>query len=421
MTTFELTRFGRKFVGDAGILQLMDDLGAMAGKPGVIMMGGGNPSHIPSVQALLRERMAHLLEDEAGFAQILGAYDGPGGHTAFVSALADFFRSEYGWPITEKNIALTNGSQMAFFMLFNLFAGKTVEGKHKRILLPLAPEYIGYEDAGIEEDIFVAFRPKIDLLENRFYKYRVDFDALQIDDTIGAMCVSRPTNPTGNVLTQDEITQLSDLAKQHNIPLIIDNAYGLPFPSIIYTDVKPHWEPHVVLSMSLSKLGLPGARTGIVIAHEEIISCLTGMNAVLSLAPNSMGAALALDMVQSRDILRISNEQIKPHYQQRAEAAVAHLQTALDGTDYYIHKPEGAFFLWLWFRNLPISSQELYERLKARGVVIVPGHYFFPGLAEDWQHKYECIRLSYAGELDQLEQGIAIIGEEIHRAYSLPQ
>jgi len=38
---------------------------------------------------------------------------------------------------------------------------------------------------------------------------------------------------------------------------------------------------------------------------------------------------------------------------------------------YHVHKPEGAFFLWLWFEGLPVSSQELYERLKKRGVAII--------------------------------------------------
>jgi len=33
-------------------------------------------------------------------------------------------------------------------------------------------------------------------------------------------------------------------------------------------------------------------------------------------------------------------------------------------------------FLWLWFPDLPISSLELYKRLKARGVLVVSGHYF---------------------------------------------
>jgi valine--pyruvate aminotransferase len=63
---------------------------------------------------------------------------------------------------------------------------------------------------------------------------------------------------------------LSGLAKAHGIPLILDNAYGAPFPGIIFTDAQPFWEPHVILTYSLSKIGLPGTRTGIVIGPPEI-------------------------------------------------------------------------------------------------------------------------------------------------------
>ena len=88
------------------------------------------------------------------------------------------------------------------------------------------------------------------------------------------------------------------------------------------------------------------------------------------------------------------------------------------GLDCFIHKPEGAFFLWLWFRGLPITSQQLYRRLKARGVIVVPGEYFFPGLAEEWPHKYECLRMNYTSPEADVREGIRIIAEEARRAYA---
>ena len=57
-----------------------------------------------------------------------------------------------------------------------------------------------------------------------------------MDESIGAICVSRPTNPTGNVLTDAEVYQLTDLARSHGIPFILDSAYGLPFPGIVFVD-----------------------------------------------------------------------------------------------------------------------------------------------------------------------------------------
>ena len=47
----------------------------------------------------------------------------------------------------------------------------------------------------------------------------------------------------------------------------------------------------------------------------------------------------------------------------------------------------------------------------------MPGQYFFPGLEGEWQHKYECVRMSYAGDDETVAEGIKIIAEEVKRAY----
>ena len=164
---------------------------------------------------------------------------------------------------------LVKSAFLAFFFLFNALAGKFKDGSRKKILLPLVPEYIGYANQSVSDDIFCACKPLIQKIGDHDFKYGVDFENLVVDDDIAAICVSRPTNPTGNVLTDEEISRLSDLAKEYNIPLIIDNAYGAPFPNIIFTEATPVWNEDTILTLSLSKIGLPGTRTGIVIANES--------------------------------------------------------------------------------------------------------------------------------------------------------
>ena len=413
--------FGKRFAGDIGIGELMDDLGdALVSDPAPLMLGGGNPAHIAEVQALFRSRMKDILSSAGEFERVIGNYDTPQGAKAFVRALADLFRDEFGWDIGPANIALTNGSQNAFFSLFNLFAGKFDGGHSKQILLPLAPEYIGYSEVGLEPNFFQTNRPEIELLDDRLFKYRVDFDRLKMDESIGAICFSRPTNPTGNVVTDDEVSRLRELANLQGIPLIIDNAYGTPFPNIIYTDAQPVWDENIVLCLSLSKFGLPSLRTGIVIAREEVIRIVSRMTSVFSLAPGSLGPALALDLVNSGEITRVSNEVVKPFYEEKAKRAVAQLRQEIgDHIPMRIHKPEGALFLWLWFEGLPISSQELYQRLKKKGVLVVSGDYFFPGMEEDnWVHKNECIRVTYAQDDVVVTRGIQLLSEEIKEAFS---
>jgi valine--pyruvate aminotransferase len=415
----KFSTFGNKFARECGILQLMDDLGHALAEGGddVIMLGGGNPSRVPAVEACLRERMEKMLRQGDAFERLVGNYAPPAGDRPFRRAVAGLLRREFGWPVTEANIALTNGSQTAFFYLFNMFAGEYEGGARKKILLPLTPEYIGYADAGIDDDIFISYRPEIDHLDGGLFKYRVDFDALAVTDEVGAICVSRPTNPTGNVLTDGEIARLHKLAKQADVPLIIDNAYGLPFPGILYKDVQPVWDEQIVFCFSLSKLGLPGARTGIVVAAEPIAAAIAGANAILSLAPGNFGASMALDLMESGDVIRLSREAIRPHYQAKAERALVAVGEEMAGLNVRVHDPEGAFFLWLWFEGLPITSAELYQRLKARGVLVVPGHYFFPGLAGEWRHRHECIRMNYAGDDAAVRRGLRLIAEEVRACY----
>ena len=409
------SKFAQRFSEHSGIILLMDDLGeAMAGEQDVLMLGGGNPAHIPEVQAFFRDRMQQILDRPSEFARVVGDYDPPRGSMKFLEALADLLNHEYGWGLTAENVALTTGSQAAFFLMFNMFAGEFAGGATRKILLPMAPEYIGYADVGLADGIFTANRPTIEKLPDRTFKYHVDFDRLTVDESTGAICVSRPTNPTGNVLTDSEVSKLVEISGARGIPLIIDNAYGMPFPSIIFTEAELVWNENIILSMSLSKLGLPATRTGIVVARSAIITALSNINGILTLAPESVGPALACDLVRTGKVTEISRTLIRPYYEEKAQRAIALLHEELAGVDYYIHKAEGAIFLWLWFPGLPVTSQELYQRLKQRGVLVIPGEYFFPGLDDDpWQHKQECIRMTYSMNDDVVREGIKIIAEEV--------
>jgi valine--pyruvate aminotransferase len=404
----------------------MEDLGrALAGGGDTLMLGGGNPAHIPALEARFRAELAKLSEAPERFARVFGDYSPPQGEGGFIEALAGLLRHEYGWDLGPENIALTSGSQLSFFMLFNLFAGESGSGLRKKILLPLSPEYIGYTDLCAEPDGILARRPLIDLCESgidpcadRRFKYRVSFEDLAIGEDIGAVCLSRPTNPSGNVISDLDLKRLATLAQSHEVPLIVDGAYGPPFPNILFRDITPLWDDSMVLSLSLSKLGLPGVRTGIVIARPEIIAAVARMNAILSLAPGGIGPAILCDLLGNGAITRIAREIIQPYYAARLRDALGQLSLALEGLPYRVHEPDGAMFLWLWFPDLPISTRTLYARLKDRGVLVVPGEPFFSGLPGHWRHTEECIRVHYAQPPRVVEQGFTVLGEELRRAYA---
>ena len=410
----KFSRFASRFNQPSGIVQLMDDLGnAMAGNTDSLMLGGGNPAHIPAVERHLKHALRQLIDNPALLSHTIGNYESPRGNAEFIRALAALLNRQYQWGVKPENVVLTIGSQSAFFYLFNMLGGADDTGRHRQILLPITPEYIGYSDVGLSDGLFYSRRPLIEKLGDHFFKYHVDFADMAVRDNTAALCVSRPTNPTGNVLSDAELDGLIELAEANNIPLIIDNAYGAPFPNIIFSETRPVWNENIIYCMSLSKLGLPGARTGIVIAAEAVTDLIRKMNAVINLATANFGAMLTKDLIQSGEILHLSRSLIRPYYEARVKHAVRLIKRELNGLDYYIHKPEGAIFLWLWLPGLPVPAEVLYERLKAKGVLMIPGSHFFPGLEEDWEHRHQCLRITYSMDEQVVEKGIRLIAEEI--------
>lgn len=410
-----VTRFARRYARPTGSLELMEDLGGAP--PGTLMLGGGNPARITEVEAVYARRLNEIAADAGQFGRFAASYAAPGGDHGFRATVAATLAERYGWQLTHRNVALTLGSQSAFFALFNLLAGDTGDGRRRRILLPLAPEYIGYADVGLGADMLVSRPAVIEELPDGMFKYHLRLDGLAAVPDVAALCVSRPANPTGNVLALPELQELDALARQRRVPLIIDAAYGLPFPGIQFTDDSLLWNENVILCLSLSKLGLPATRTGVVIATEPVVDAITAFNASAALAPASTGPLIVEPLLASGELDALCRDVIRPYYEARSRQAVAWLHEACRGLPLRIHQPEGAFFLWLWFAGLPIPSQELYRRLKARGVLVLSGHHFFPGLEEPWPHRDECLRINCSQSPESVLAGIRLIAEEARRAY----
>lgn len=417
----QFSLFGQRFSQQAGILELMDDLGRAFEGPGVLsMLGGGNPASIPDMNRLWRRRLTEILARDGEVEALVAQYDAPGGRAGFKKAMADFLSRNFGWKLAPENIAVTAGSQSGFFLLFNLLAGMYSDGIQRKILFPLAPEYIGYADQALEAGQLVSHKPLVVEEEFPFFKYHVDFSGLTLSGDIGAVCAGRPTNPTGNVLGDDEVEHLASLASAAGVPFLLDNAYGAPFPSILFESVAPYWDENTVLSMSLSKLGLPSVRTGILVAPEEIATAVSSANSILNLTNPGLGQALVQPLLENNQILELSLQVIRPFYEKRRAFALdLVLEVFANRFRYRIHRPQGSIFLWFWFPELTIGSRELYRRLKEKRVLVVPGDAFFFGLppeADSWPHRRQCIRVNYGRGPSEVETGLRLLADIVEEA-----
>lgn len=421
----DFSTIGQNLIIRTGIDDLMEDLykAIHSGNPDICQLNGGSPAFFPEVSALWHESL-NKMAASGEFDSLVGTYAHPRGDAKFIRVLVDYLNDKYNWQLTEKNIAVTQGGQMAFFLLFNLLGGPATGGGYREILFPICPDYIGYQPQSVfGAAVFRGIRPKITILDKHSFKYGIDFERLKITPETAALCMSRPTNPTGNVVTDDEMARLHKLAAEAGVPLMVDGAYGAPLPNICSAKATPVWDENVILTMSLSKIGLPGTRTGIIIAREEIIDAIVRTVTTSALCPNNLGQKLIAPYIEDRSIERICESLVVPFYQQKAEFAIRLIHELMpDNLPWKLHKNEGAMFLWMWMEGLPITSQELYERCRERGCFINPGHHFFFAMDKEeydsWPHTQECIRISFTQSDDILRRGLTILSEEIIKAYS---
>jgi len=144
------------------------------------------------------------------------------------------------------------------------------------------------------------------------------------------------------------------------------------------------------------------------------------MTAIVGLANNNVGQVMARPLFESGEMGRLVDEVVRPYYRERSDRALelAHQHLPAD-LPWRAHENEGAFFLWLCLDDLPVTSRELYRRLKEAGVIVVPGEYFFFGLdTSDWDHASRCLRVSFTQPEETVAAGFRILGEVVRKAYA---
>lgn len=402
-----------------GVRAIMEDIRqTLAASPSApwINLSPGNPVVLPEVEAMWRAH-ARAVADSKEFGEIVCRYGESQGYPALVDAVVDLFNSKYHWGITQANVLVTPGSQSLLFAAANCFCGYNAAGRLRKLLLPLSPDYTGYDGICLSEEALVSVPPDVQITGAHTFKYGVDFDGLRIDETTGAVMFSRPSNPSGNVIRTDEVERITALARVHDVPVFIDAAYGPPFPHLAFAQIEPFHGDNVVYSMSMSKTGLPGERIGIGIGPSRYLDVMRAFLTNAVLHSSRFGQAIAARAIASGELVRVSRAVIGPYYRKKFELMRRLMMESMPDIDWYLHKFEGALFAWLWLKDLPISDLELYDEIKRERVSVVPGSFFFPGTDETWKHRAECLRISLTATDEELRKGVAAIARVAARLY----
>ena len=187
-----------------------------------------------------------------------------------------------------------------------------------------------------------------------------------------------PSNPTGAYPTREYLKKLQDFAKAHDLWIVSDEVYGS-----LYYGEKPTSaaafdgaKERTLLVNSLSKsYAMTGWRVGFLAAPKAVIdnALKAGQNSITCVAPFiQKAAAFALTDPEIQQV----TADMRAAYARRREL-VLRIARELESEKVLVIPPQGAFYFFLDFRPLKMSSLEICERiLDEAGVGLVPGSAF---------------------------------------------
>ncbi|MEC1534844.1 valine--pyruvate transaminase [Bacillus sonorensis] len=414
-----LSLIGQKMNKKTGVRAVMGDIQEVLadGSKQYTNLSAGNPMILPEAAAMWESALADLLED-GKIAPIISQYGSSYGTDELIQSIVRFFSEHYDLELQKENVLITAGSQQLFFLAINSFCGPGSDFVVKKALIPMLPDYSGYSGTALDLSIVEGIPPLIHKLDRHMFRYELDRESflrkMRNDHEIGAVVMSRPNNPCGNILTEEDVRFISEACREANVPLFIDSAYAPPFPALNFIDMEPVFNDQIVHCMSLSKAGLPGERIGIAIGHSRYIQVMEAFQSNTAIHSSRLGQYMAAAVVNDGRLAAVSQHEVRPYYEKKFRLLKDTLFAVMpDDIKWYLHKGEGGLFGWLWFENLPASDIELYRQLKAKHVIIVPGASFFHHMSSHLPHARECIRISLTAADEDIKRGVGLLVEVV--------
>ncbi|MAU15321.1 MAG: aspartate aminotransferase [Muricauda sp.] len=325
------------------------------------------------------------------------------GSEAYRRKIAEYYAKKDIIVDSEDIIVTTGGSEALSFAM------GTIMDNDDEIIIP-EPFYANYN--GFATAAGVTVKPIVSTIENNFALPPISKFEELITPKTKAILICNPGNPTGYLYTEEEIKQLAELVKKHNLFLIADEVYreftyeGRKHYSILQVEGL---EEHAIIVDSVSKrYSMCGARIGCLVSKntEVIQTAMKFAQARLSpptFAQIASEAALETPQEYFDDVIK--------EYVSRRDILISELKK-IEGVQVAV--PQGAFYCVV---ALPVDDADHFAQwllesfdLEGNTVMVAPaaGFYATPGLGKNQ------IRIAYVLEKEQLVKAVQILGKALN-------
>lgn len=345
----------------------------------VIHLEIGEPDFV-TAEPIIKAGQAALAAGHTGYCAARGL-------PALREAIAGFYQSRYRLEIDPGRILITPGGSGALLLASSLLVDP---GKHWLLADPGYPcnrHFLRLVEGGAQ---LVPVGP-----QEAYQLTAEKVNAHWQTQTVGAL-VASPANPTGTLLSREELAALSQAVKAHQGHLVVDEiyhglTYGCDASSVLEVD-----DSAFVLNSFSKYFGMTGWRLGWLVAPPEAVADLEKLaqNLYISAPTLAQHAALACFEPHTLEIF----EQRRAEFAKRRD----YLLPALRALGFKIAvEPQGAFYLYADVSAFTDDSYALCQHLmETQYVAVTPGLDFGRHLARTH------VRFAYTQSLPRLEQAV---------------
>ncbi len=346
----------------------------------IVRLEAGEPD-FSTAQPIITAAQASLGRGETHYTQAAGIPE-------LREAISRYYKSDYGLDVPPERIMITPGASGALLLISGLLLNP---GQGILMTDPGYPCNRNFFRLVEGEGQLVAVGP-----EDRYQLNAAKAEAAWRENTVGAI-VASPANPTGEILTADELRGLHELCQRKNGSLIVDEIYhGLDYDERAASILSITDEAFVINSFS-KYFGMTGWRLGWLVAPADAIPHLERMAQNLFISMSTMGqyGALAAFDPETRTILNTRRDEFK----RRRD----YLLPELRKLGFEIpHTPAGALYLYAGIQAFGGNSTAFcHTMLEEHGISITPGADF--GRYRSDAH----VRFAYTTSMDRLEEAVA--------------
>ena len=368
----------RQFINKISPFIVMDILAKARTMPDAVHMEVGEPDIPPS--GMVEEAYLKAIRDKKFH------YTPAIGLTALREKIAEYYQSKYNVSVSPGRIIITPGTSGAFMVVFALLTDS-----ERRLLLsdPSYPCYKNFAYFLETEPIFVDIDKDLD--------YQISPEAIKSHDNVGAVVVSSPANPTGNIYSKKTLTELTALAEERGFKFISDEIYhGLVYDKKEHTALE--FSDNAIVINSFSKyFCMPGFRVGWMILPEDLVRRAEIIVQNIFIAANTPAQYAAVEAFDEEYLL-----QVRDTFRQRRDFLYNELKKFLtiDAV------PDGAFYIWADISRYSNDSMDFCSRLlDEKAVAITPGIDFGKNGTEHY------VRFAYTQDISRLKLGVERLKE----------